>query len=93
MKTTIYVGNLPFSTTEDDLRQIFTQVGTVLVAKIIFDRQTGMNKGFGFVEFENEADAQAAIQRFHGADYDGKTIRVSIANGPKDMGVPSIKRR
>lgn len=75
----LFVGNLPFSASEASLTEIFSQVGQVESAKIITDRETGRSKGFGFVEMTNDADAVASITKFHGADYDGRTITVAEA--------------
>ena len=75
----LYVGNLPFSATDQILVDTFSQCGTVESAKIITDRDTGRSKGFGFVEMSTEAEAQDAISKFNGADYDGRTLTVNEA--------------
>lgn len=75
----LYVGNLPFSATDQVLADTFAQCGTVESAKIIMDRDTGRSKGFGFVEMSSDAEAQDAISKFNGADYDGRTMTVSEA--------------
>lgn len=75
----VYVGNLPFSTTADTLRSAFERVGNVLGARVVFDRETGRSRGFGFVTFSSEADVDAAISSMNGADLEGRSIRVSIA--------------
>ena len=75
----LYVGNLPFSATDQILADTFAQCGTVESAKIIFDRDTGRSKGFGFVEMSTEAEAVDAISKFNGADYDGRPMTVSEA--------------
>lgn len=75
----IYVGNLPYSTTEADLQQMFGQHGQVTGASIIIDRDTGRSRGFGFVEMASEADAQKAIQELNGREIKGRAIRVSPA--------------
>ena len=75
----LYVGNLPFSTTEQALVDMFSQCGTVESAKIITDRDTGRSKGFGFVEMSSDAEAQGAIEKFNGADYDGRPMTVNEA--------------
>ncbi|MBF0208573.1 MAG: RNA-binding protein [Oligoflexia bacterium] len=84
----LYVGNLPFSATEQFLADTFSQCGTVESAKIIFDRDTGRSKGFGFIEMSNEAEAAAAISKFNGADCDGRTMTVNEAKpmAPRDGG-------
>ena len=75
----IYVGNLPFGTTEDELEQTFAAHGTVISAKIITDRETGRSRGFGFVEMESDSDAQAAIEALNGSDLGGRTLVVNQA--------------
>ena len=75
----LYVGNLPFSATEQVLSDSFAQCGTVESVKIIMDRDTGRSKGFGFVEMADEAGATAAIEKLNGAEYEGRTITVSEA--------------
>lgn len=82
----LYIGNLPFSATEQTLIDTFSQCGTVESAKIITDRDTGRSKGFGFVELANDADAAEAINKFNGADYEGRTLVVSEARpmAPRD---------
>jgi len=74
----IYVGNLPWSTTEDDLRRAFGQYGEVQSAKVIMDRETGRSRGFGFVEMEDEA-ADQAIQALNGQDMGGRSLKVNEA--------------
>ena len=75
----LYVGNLPFSTTEETLSDKFSQIGTVDSAKLITDRETGRSKGFGFVEMSNDDEAQEAIEKFDGQDFDGRNIKVNEA--------------
>lgn len=79
MGNKLFVGNLPFAATEDSLRQHFAQVGSVLSAKIITDRNTGRSKGFGFVEMSNDDEAASAISRLNGSDFAGRNISVSEA--------------
>jgi len=79
----IYVGNLSYNTNEDSLRNLFQAYGTVVSAKIISDRDSGMSKGFGFVEMNSDDEASAAIAGTNGADLDGRQIRVNEATGPK----------
>lgn len=74
----IYVGNLPWGTTEDDLRRSFGQYGQVQSAKIIMDRETGRSRGFGFVEMEDDA-ADQAIQALNGTDMGGRSLKVNEA--------------
>src|SRR5690349_20819162 len=75
----LYVGNLPFSATDQILTDTFSQCGKVESAKIITDRDTGRSKGFGFVEMSTEAEASDAISKFNGADYDGRAMTVNEA--------------
>ena len=75
----LYVGNLPYSATDQILSDTFAQCGTVESAKIIIDRDTGRSKGFGFVEMSTDAEAQDAISKFNGADYDGRAMTVNEA--------------
>ena len=75
----LYVGNLPYSATDQVLFDTFSQCGTVESAKIIIDRETGRSKGFGFVEMATDEEAAEAIEKFNGADYDGRAITVNEA--------------
>ena len=75
----LYVGNLPFSATEQVLSDTFSQCGSVESVKIITDRDTGRSKGFGFVEMSSDTEAQEAINKFNGADYEGRTMTVNEA--------------
>lgn len=75
----LYVGNLPFSATDQILSDTFAKCGTVESAKIIMDRETGRSKGFGFVEMSTDDEAAAAIAQFNGADYDGRAMTVNEA--------------
>lgn len=75
----LYVGNLPYSSTEDTLREAFSQSGSVDSVTIIIDRDTGRSKGFGFVEMGTDAEAQAAIEALDGQDFDGRRIKVNEA--------------
>src|SRR5262245_24468145 len=77
MSKNLYVGNLPFQTTADDLREAFGQFGTVTRAQIINDRETGRSRGFGFVEMSEGADE--AIANLHGAQFQGRTLTVNEA--------------
>lgn len=79
MAKKLYVGGLPYSTTEESLRAAFSQAGNVSSANVITDRMSGRSKGFGFVEFENDADAEAAISMFHGKEFEGRTLTVNEA--------------
>ncbi|MCA9381265.1 RNA-binding protein [Candidatus Dojkabacteria bacterium] len=80
----VYVGNLNWAMKTEDLKEVFSEVGTVEDAIVITDRQTGRSKGFGFVTFSTEEEAQAAIQEFDGKEVDGRELRVSIAEERKE---------
>jgi len=75
----IYVGNLPYSATNDTLKAFFAAAGDIVDAVVIMDRATNRSKGFGFVEFADEKAAQKAIELFDGKDFDGRNIVVNIA--------------
>ena len=79
MEAKLYVGNLPYSTTEDDLRSLFAQAGTVKSVSLITDRESGRSKGFGFVEMETSEEAERAINMFHGSDLSGRALTVNVA--------------
>ena len=79
MATKLYVGGLPYSTTEDALREHFAQAGEVVSAVIIMDKMSGRSKGFGFVEMANDADAQKAISMFNDQDFGGRKLTVNEA--------------
>jgi RNA recognition motif-containing protein len=81
----IYVGNLPFSATEDELRQLFTEHGAVESINMITDRQTGQPRGFGFIEMA-PADADLAIQALNGTDLGGRSLNVNEARPRRDNG-------
>ncbi|MRJ02024.1 MAG: RNA-binding protein [Epsilonproteobacteria bacterium] len=74
----IYVGNLPYRSSEEDVRKLFSQYGEVSSVKLITDRETGRARGFGFVEME-DSDAQAAIEALDGKEFEGRTLRVNEA--------------
>lgn len=76
MPKKLYVGNLPFSVTDDTLREMFAQYGEVQSASVVIDREKGRSRGFGFVEMEN---AEAAIAELNGREYDGRNLRVNEA--------------
>jgi cold-inducible RNA-binding protein len=75
----LFVGGLPFSTTDDELRDLFAAHGTVASAAVIKDRETGRSKGFGFVEFESEDEGKAAEKALNGSDLGGRSITVNEA--------------
>ncbi len=76
----LYVGNLPYRITEDELANVFAQAGEVSDVAIVVDKETGRSKGFGFVEMADDAAATAAVQEFNGAQVGGRTIKVAEAN-------------
>ena len=86
MATKLYVGNLSFKTTSEDLQQHFSQAGTVESASVIEDRETGRSRGFGFVEMATPEDAQAAIEQFNGKDLKGRNLTVNEARPKTDRG-------
>jgi RNA recognition motif-containing protein len=73
------VGNLSFRTTQEDLRELFAQAGTVESASVIEDRETGRSRGFGFVEMATQEEAQAAIEQFNGKEFNGRNLTVNEA--------------
>ncbi len=79
MAKKLYVGGIPYSTTENALKDAFGQAGNVASASIITDRMTGRSKGFGFVEMSSDADAQAAIDLWNGKEFEGRNLTVSEA--------------
>jgi RNA recognition motif-containing protein len=79
MSSNIYVGNLSYDTTDDSLGNAFSQHGTVLSSRVITDRMTGRSRGFGFVEMEDNGEAQAAIQAINGTSLDGREVKVNEA--------------
>ena len=80
----LYVGGIPYRTTEDELRTAFQEAGEVASASIISDRMTGRSRGFGFVEMASEAEGQAAIDRWDGKEMDGRMLSVSMARPQGD---------
>lgn len=86
MESKLYVGNLSYSTTEDDLRNLFFQAGTVTSVALIKDRDSGQSKGFAFVEMSNQAEAQKAVSMFNGHSIGNRELRVSIARPREERG-------
>lgn len=80
--TNLYVGNLPWNTTETQLRDLFAQYGEVATAKIIEDRETGRSRGFGFVEMEQ--GSEEAIEALNGSDFGGRNIKVNVAKPKRE---------
>ncbi|MDY3553632.1 RNA-binding protein [Gemmata sp. JC717] len=85
MATNIYVGNLPWATTDSELSEMFQQYGAVIRAQIVMDRETGRSRGFGFVEMANEQEAQAAIAALNNQLMNGRPLTVNIAK-PREGG-------
>lgn len=81
MSRKLYVGNLPYTTTEPQLIEIFEQIGQVQSVRIITDSGSGRSKGIGFIEMASEADVPKAIDRFNGAEFEGRALTVSEAKG------------
>src|SRR6187455_3321560 len=82
----LYVGNLPYSASDDSLRSLFEQHGSVTSAQVIMDRDTGRSKGFGFVEMGSDQEAQAAISSLNGKEMEGRTLTVNEARPKEDGG-------
>jgi RNA recognition motif-containing protein len=84
----LYVGNLPFSVTDQSLLDRFSQCGTVESAKVIMDRDTGRSKGFGFVEMSSDSEATEAINKFNGVEFEGRALTVNEAKpqAPREGG-------
>ena len=80
----LFVGGLPFSTTDDELQQLFAAHGTVASATVVKDRDSGRSKGFGFVEFENDDEGKAAEQALNGSELGGRSISVAMARPKED---------
>ena len=79
MSMKLYVGNLAFETTSDDLQSLFAQAGTVESVSLIEDRETGRSRGFGFVEMQTKEEGAAAIEKFNGQEVSGRTLKVNEA--------------
>lgn len=88
MESKLYVGNLSYTTTEDDLRTLFFQAGTVSSVALIKDRDSGQSKGFAFVEMSTQAEAQKAISMFNGFNMGNRELRVSLARPREERGAP-----
>lgn len=100
----LFIGSLAYATTDDGLKAHFEQIGPVVSAHVVRDRGDGRSKGFGFVQFENEADNQKAVDQLDGKELDGRTINVSLArpreerptrefNGNREGGNGSFRQR
>jgi RNA recognition motif-containing protein len=86
METKIYVGNLSYETTENDLKELFAQAGTVASTTLIKDRDSGQSKGFAFVEMINQAEAEKAIQMFNGKSLGSRELKVNLARPREERG-------
>ena len=84
MTNKVYVGNLNFETTEDDLREVFKECGTIVSVKIINDSYTGKSRGFGFIEMESVSEAKNAISTLNGREVKGNQIKVNEAKDNRD---------
>jgi RNA recognition motif-containing protein len=82
----LYVGNLSFNTTNQDLNELFGTVGTVQTANVIEDRETGRSRGFGFVEMSSKAEGESAIAELNGKDLDGRQLKVNEAKARENSG-------
>src|SRR5918997_455480 len=86
MSIKLYVGNLSFQTSSEDLRDLFSQAGTVESASVVEDRDTGRSRGFGFVEMSTREEGEAAIQQFNGKEFGGRNLTVNEARPREDRG-------
>lgn len=86
MSIKLYVGNLAFQTTSEDLQQLFAQAGTVESASVVEDRETGRSRGFGFVEMASKEEGEAAIAQFNGKEVNGRNLNVNEARPREDRG-------
>ena len=99
MDVKLYVGNLSYATTEDELRTLFAQAGTVASVAVIKDRDTGQSKGFAFVEMATQAEAQKAISQFNAKEFGDRALTVNLArpreerSGFNDRGGGGSRRR
>jgi RNA recognition motif-containing protein len=86
MEVKLYVGNLSYNTSEDDLRTLFAQAGTVASVAVIKDRDSGQSKGFAFVEMSTQAEAQKAIAQFNAKDFQDRALTVNLARPREERG-------
>jgi RNA recognition motif-containing protein len=85
MSQTLYVGGLSYSTTEESLKNYFATAGEVVSAQVISDRFSGRSRGFGFVEMASDEDANSAIEKFNGQEFEGRKLNVNIARPKSDQ--------
>jgi RNA recognition motif-containing protein len=83
-KAKLFVGNLPYNASEQDLEEHFSQAGVVASVSLMFDRMTGKSRGFGFIEFTTPEDAERAVQLFHSKDFQGRPLTVNVARPRED---------
>ena len=93
MTNRVYVGSLPYATTDAQLEELFSRFGTVASARVITDRLTGRSKGFGFVEMSSSSEAQAAIEGLRGSQLDGRSLTVNEARPPERRPSLNVERR
>lgn len=86
MAKTLYVGNLPYSATDESLKEHFSQAGNVASASVITDKFSGRSRGFGFVEMATDEEATKAVETLNGKDFDGRELRVNEARPKEDRG-------
>ncbi|MEW6567023.1 MAG: RNA-binding protein [Chloroflexota bacterium] len=86
METKLFVGNLPYSASEEELQSLFTKAGSVRSVTLVRDRETGRSRGFAFVEMENQAEAENAIRMLNGSQVGGRPIVVNVARPRDDRG-------
>ena len=86
MSMKLYIGNLNFKTTGEDLQELFGEVGTVESASVVMDRETGRSRGFGFVEMSSSEEGQKAIEQFNGKEFGGRNLSVNEARPREDRG-------
>lgn len=84
MSVNLFIGSLAYATTDDSLKAFFETIGEVTSARVVTDRETGRSRGFGFVEFADEANNQTAVDQLNGKELDGRAINVSLARPKED---------
>ncbi len=82
--TNLFIGSLAYATTDDSLKAFFEEIGEVTSARVVTDRETGRSRGFGFVEYADEANNQKAVDQLNGKELDGRAINVSLARPKED---------